>query len=74
MDIRELAVGQRVIMEDGSIGIVLEPSRDGSSVKVRYVEAPFDQALLGTEAVCTDYEIVGLASDAAADPTHNGTI
>lgn len=74
MDIRELGAGQRVILEDGSIALVLESSKDGASVRVRYVEAPFDQKLVGTEAVCTDYEIVGRASDAAADPTSNGTI
>lgn len=74
VDIKELGAGQRVILEDGSIALVLEASRDGASVRVRYVEAPFDEQLVGTEAMCTDYEIVGLASDASADPTQNGTI
>jgi hypothetical protein len=64
MDIGSLESGQRVMLEDGSIAEVLEPSSDGASVRARYVEAPFDAALLNTEASLTDYEIVGLAEDA----------
>lgn len=61
MDIGTLAAGQRVMLEDGSVATVVEPSADGTSVRVRFLEAPFDPHLVGTEAVCTDYEIVGFA-------------
>jgi hypothetical protein len=64
MDIGSLVNGQRVMLEDGSIAEVLEPSSDGASVRARYIEAPFAPALMGQEATLTDYEIVGLAEDA----------
>jgi hypothetical protein len=67
MDIGALAAGQRVMLEDGSIAEVTAPSSDGASVGVVYIEAPFQADLVGTQAVLTNYEIVGMAEDAAAN-------
>jgi hypothetical protein len=36
-------------MENGSLAEVLEPSTDGSTVKVRYVESEFEPELLDQE-------------------------
>ena len=36
-------------------------SIDGESVRVKYLESMFDAALVGTEANCTDYEIISYA-------------
>jgi hypothetical protein len=58
MDISTLKPRERVLLEDGAVVEVIAPSDDGASVTVRYLESPFDPALVGTEARCTDYEIV----------------
>lgn len=63
MDIKSLKAGASLWLEDGSVVEVVEPSADGKSVRVRYVEAPFDEALTGTETTCTDYEIVGFGDN-----------
>jgi hypothetical protein len=63
MDIRELKVGATVWLEDGSLVEVIAATTDGESVRVKYVEAMFDAALVGTEADCTDYEIISYAND-----------
>lgn len=61
MDVRGIAAGATLILEDGSLVKVIEPARGGDAVRVLYIEAPFDPKLVGTEASCTDYEIVGFA-------------
>ena len=61
MDIGALAKGSRLWLEDGSVVEVVNPSTDGRTVRVRYVESPFDESQVGTEADCTDYEIVSYA-------------
>ncbi len=58
MKIEELTAGMKVVMEDCSIGEVVTPSSNGRSVQVKYIKAPFDPSLIGTQAVCSDYEIV----------------
>jgi hypothetical protein len=63
MDIKELKVGATVWLEDGSLVAVIAATTDGESVRVKYVEAMFDAALVGTEADCTDYEIISYAND-----------
>jgi hypothetical protein len=67
MQIRELTAGARVLLEDGSIVEVVAPSQDGRIVQVRYLEAPFDAAMVGTEAECSDYDIVAFAGEAEMD-------
>jgi hypothetical protein len=63
MDIKELKVGSTVWLEDGSVVEVITATTDGESVRVKYVEAMFDAALVGTEADCTDYDIISYAND-----------
>jgi hypothetical protein len=70
MEIGELKAGATLWLEDGSMVEVLEPSHDGKAVSVRYIESPFDSSLVGTEAECTDYEIISYADrDDRADST-----
>ena len=61
MEIRALQTGATLWLENGSVVEVLAPSADGATVRVRYVESPFDEALVGTEAECTDYDIISYA-------------
>ena len=61
MELRALETGATLWLEDGSLVEVLAPSVDGVSVHVRYVESPFDEALVGTDRDCTDYEIISHA-------------
>ena len=63
MDIKQLKVGSTVWLEDGSVVEVIAPSTDGESVRVKYIESMFDAALVGTEADCTDYEIISYADE-----------
>ena len=62
MDIKALVLGDRLLMEDGSLADVVARSSDGVSVKVRYVECPFDAALVGTEATRDDYDIMAFVA------------
>jgi hypothetical protein len=61
VDIAGLAKGSVLWLEDGSVVEVVKPSADGRTVRVRYVESPFDESQVGTEVDCTDYEIVSFA-------------
>jgi putative intracellular protease/amidase len=61
MHIGELIAGARVLLEDGSVVEVTTPSKDGRSVTVLYLEAPFNPDLVGTQAECTDFDIVAYA-------------
>ena len=61
MDISGIVAGATLWLEDGSVVEVLAPSPDGRTVRVRYVESPFDASLEGTQADCTDYDIISYA-------------
>lgn len=65
MQIRELEAGAKVLLEDGSVVEVVAPSKDGRSVRVKYLEAPFNPTLVGTQADCSDYDIVAYAGNTA---------
>jgi hypothetical protein len=67
MQIKELAAGAKVLLEDGSVVEVLAPSQDGLTVQVKYLEAPFDEAMVGSRAECSDYDIVAYAGDVEMD-------
>ena len=67
MQVSRIAVGAKLLLEDGSVVEVVSPSRDGVTVRVRYLEAPFDKALLGTDADCSDYDIVAYAGESDVD-------
>jgi hypothetical protein len=59
MDIAGIKMGALLQLEDGSTAEVVEPSSDGKTVRVRYVDSPFAPAQVGTEASLSDYEITG---------------
>ena len=61
MDLRELAVGNRVRLERDVIAEIVSPTEDGAWIKVRYVEAPGTFGLVGVEDICGADEILGLA-------------
>ena len=60
MDIRALAAGTRIELEDGSTAEVIEPSADGQYVKIRYLESPFSPEVVGTEGLASEPEITGV--------------
>ncbi len=64
MEINSLRSGDKLWLEDGSVVQVLLPSADGQSVRVKYIESPFDEGRVGAEADCTDYDIVSYADEA----------
>ena len=72
MQVSQLVAGARVLLEDGSVVEVLKPTEDGETVQVKYVEAPFNQDMLGKQGSCSDYDIVGYVGqtdmDSAAPP------
>jgi hypothetical protein len=61
LEISALVAGATLWLEDGSVVEVLAPSPDGRTVRVRYVESPFNASLEGTQANCTDYDIISYA-------------
>lgn len=63
MNVKELSVGTKLQLEDGSTVEVVEPSKDGASVRVRYLDNPFEPEQNGKEVFCTDYEITGYTTD-----------
>lgn len=63
MDISSLKVGDSLWLEDGSLVTVRTVSADGETVRVHYLETPFNADLNGTEATCSDYEIISFASE-----------
>jgi hypothetical protein len=67
MQIKELVAGAKVLLENGSVVEVLAPSKDGQTVQVRFLESPFDEAAVGTEGQCSDYDIVAYAGETEMD-------
>jgi hypothetical protein len=67
MQVSGITAGAKLLLEDGSVVEVVESSRDGVTVRVRYLEAPFDEAMVGTEIACSDYDIVAFAGETEVD-------
>jgi hypothetical protein len=67
MEVRGLSPGVRLLLEDGSIAEVIEPSSDDVTVRVRYLESPFDEARVGTEGEVSDYDVVAFAGESEVD-------
>jgi hypothetical protein len=67
MQVKGLVTGAKVLLEDGSVVEVLAPSSNGQTVQVRYLEAPFDQAAVGSVAQCSDYDIVAYVGETEMD-------
>ena len=61
MDLRELAVGNRVRFERDVIAEIVSPTEHGAWIKVRYAEAPGIFGLVGVEDICGADEILGPA-------------
>ena len=62
MDLRGLVPGDRIELEDLSVAEVVEPSPDGETIRIRYLEAPFDPELVRTEAEVTYDLVAGVVS------------
>jgi len=71
MDLAGLQAGARLELDDLSVVEVLAPSGDGETIRVRYLEAPFDVALVGTEATISWDVVTGLV-DGEDTTTHLG--
>lgn len=57
MDLTTLVPGDRVRTKDGATAEVVKESEDGQWVLVKYLEAPGDVKLVGTEDLCHEDEI-----------------
>ena len=66
MNLSGLEAGVRIELEDLSVAEVLEPSPGGETIRVRYVEAPFDPELVGREALVTYDVVAGVVSTGQA--------
>jgi len=60
MDLSRLEVGARIELADLSVAQVLAPSPDGESIRVRYLDAPFEPALVGVEATVSHDVVAGV--------------
>ena len=72
MEIKALQKGATLWLENGSVVEVIAPSADGTTVRVRCIESPFDEALAGTESDCTDYDIISYTD--RADHADSGAL
>ena len=63
-----LPIGQQVQLRDGSIAEVTANPRDGGWVRARFVEAPADPALAGTEEMIFATDVVGVIESADVTP------
>ncbi len=59
MDLHDLRNGERVRTVNGSIAEIISETEDGHWIRVRYVESESDEALVGTEDLCSADEIEG---------------
>ena len=64
MELEGLTVGTKINLVSGATAEVLAPTDDGETVRVRYLESPFEPALEATEAVCSHEEVAGVLSGA----------
>jgi hypothetical protein len=57
MDMHTLKPGDKVRTVDGWLAEVLNETRDGAWIRVRYLAGPEDSALIGTEDYCHESEL-----------------
>ena len=69
MNLAGIAPGTRVELEDLSIAEILEPSADGESARVRYVDSPFEPERAGTVATISDDMVTGVVLEGAGATT-----
>lgn len=61
MDMYALKPGDKVRTVDGWLAEVLNETKDGAYIRVRYLAVPEDPALIGTEDYCHETELEGPA-------------
>jgi hypothetical protein len=61
MDIHALKPGDKVRTVDGAVVEVLKETEDGQWILARYLVGTEDPALIGTEDLCHESELEGLA-------------
>ncbi|MBF8294196.1 MAG: hypothetical protein HW389_741 [Bacteroidetes bacterium] len=61
MDLWQLKKGAVVKLESGASATVLAPTKDGQWIRVQYLESPENPMLRGTEDLCAEHEIKGIA-------------
>ena len=64
MELEGLTVGTKINLVSGATAEVLEPTADGETIRVRYLESPFEPSLEATEGVCSHEEVAGVLSGA----------
>ncbi len=60
----ELKAGQQIVLKNEVVAEVLENIGDGIWVQVRYLEAPNDPSLVGSEELCHCEEAVRIVDPA----------
>jgi hypothetical protein len=63
MDLYDLKRGDQVRTVDGALVEILNETQDGQWILVRYLADTEDPALVGTEDLCSESELHGLAED-----------
>ena len=61
MNLWNLKLGDRIRLESGGVGEILAPAEDGDWIRIRYLQAPDEPHLVGTEDLCFSQEVLGLA-------------
>ncbi|GEM_PF-3538795 len=67
MEIAELTIGARILLENGSEGEVVAIAADRKSASLRLLEAPFESAALGTVREYTAFDLVAFVGGEAYD-------
>lgn len=57
MELRRFKPGDVLLLHDGSTAEVLVPTEDGRRIQARYLEAPGDPSLVGTERLVEDRHV-----------------
>lgn len=57
MELWRFKPGDTLLLHDGSRAEVLSPTEDGRSIRTRYVDAPENPALVGTESLIAEQEV-----------------
>ncbi len=69
MNLWELKKGDKVKLQDGIVANVLARTQDGQWIRVRYVLAPENPELVGSEDLCSESEVLEIASDVRSKST-----
>lgn len=67
MDITTLCRGATVLLEDGSVGEVVDLAVQAATASVRVLESPFAPDQVGRVRTCTDYDIVAVVEGGTFD-------